>query len=466
MGGGVALYVHKSVDFKRCDDLIKSDIEAISAKIKMDNYKPFLVTSIYRPPGKPVAYFHDIELLVRDIDNQIIESIIMGDTNCNFMDKSNSDTKNLLKIMNTYNLKQVINDYTRVTGTTKTCIDHIMTNRPDCVFKSGVINCGISDHDSVYMIKNLRVPTPKLPPRTLSVRNFKKFDLKSFRKELMEVPFDDQIKHVTNDANEMWLIWKAFFLDLLNKHAPITNIKFRNNKLPYATSELRKLIRQRDYLRAKANKTGLEYIRQAFNHLRSKVSYELNHAEKNYYTCKIEQHTDKLKLAWNVLKHAIGEGGSSISATENLELGDDIISDSKKISEICNDHFVTVGERLADQMRCSDYSSTVHIPKTNSVFQLKPLTEGQVLKLLNKLINGKATGLHNIPNRVLKESADIIGPSLTFIFNFSIMSRAFPDDLKMAQVTPAFKGGDRDDLGNYRPISVLPIVARIFEKLV
>ena len=88
-------------------------------------------------------------------------------------------------------------------------------------------------------------------------------------------------------------------------------------------------------------------------------------------------------------------------------------------------------------------------------------TEGQVLKLSNKLINAKATGLHNIPNRVLKESADIIGPSLTFIFNFPIMSRAFPDDLKMAKVTLAFKGGDRDDLGNYRPISVLPTVARI-----
>ena len=62
VGGGVALYVHKSVDFKRCDDLINSDIQAISAKIKIGNYKPFLVTSIYRPPGKPVAYFHDIEL--------------------------------------------------------------------------------------------------------------------------------------------------------------------------------------------------------------------------------------------------------------------------------------------------------------------------------------------------------------------------------------------------------------------
>ena len=296
-----------------------------------------------------------------------------------------------------------------------------MTNRPDCVFKSGVINCGISDHDSVYMIKKLRVPIPKLPPKALSVRNFRKCDL-SFRKELMEVPFD-QIKDVTNDANEMWLIWKAFFLDLLNKHAPITNIKVRNNKLLYVTSELKKLIRPRDYLRAKVNNTGSEYIRQAFNHLRSKVSDELNHAKRNYYTCKIEQQKDNLKLTWKVLKHAIGEGDSTISATEDLELGDDIINDSRKISEICNDHFVTIGEKLAGQMPCSYNSSTAHIPKTNSVFQRRPVTEGQVLKLLHKLINGKATGLKNIPNRVLKESADIIGSFLTFIFDFSIMSK-------------------------------------------
>ena len=59
-------------------------------------------------------------------------------------------------------------------------------------------------------------------------------------------------------------------------------------------------------------------------------------------------------------------------------------------------------------MAVGDNSPTAHIPKTNSVFQLRPVTEGQVLKLLQRLINGKATGLHNIPDRVLKESADII----------------------------------------------------------
>ena len=110
------------------------------------------------------------------------------------------------------------------------------------------------------------------------------------------------------------------------------------SSLTCMTSELKKLIRQCDYPRAKANKTGSDYIRQAFNQQRSKASYELNQAEMNCYTRKIEQHRDNLKLTWKVLKHAIGVAGTTISAIENLELGDDIINDSTKISEICNNH--------------------------------------------------------------------------------------------------------------------------------
>ena len=82
----------------------------------------------------------------------------MGDTNCNTMDKSDNDTKNLSKIVDSFNLKHLITDYTRVTASTKTCIDHILTNTESKVIQSGVIPCGISDHDIVYMIKNMQIP--------------------------------------------------------------------------------------------------------------------------------------------------------------------------------------------------------------------------------------------------------------------------------------------------------------------
>ena len=86
------------------------------------------------------------------------------------------------------------------------------------------------------------------------------------------------------------------------------------------------------------------------------------------------------------------------------------------------------------------------------------------MKVIKKLVNSKATGIFGIPNRALKDCAEHIATSLTDIFNFSPETKVFPDDLKVDKVAPVYKSGDKDDLNNYRPISVLPTVARVFEK--
>ena len=121
-------------------------------------------------------------------------------------------------------------------ATTKSIIDHIITNWSESVSKSGVLSCGISDHDAVFMTKHIMLPKLKASPRLLNVRHYKKFNLKAFRKDMNNVRFD-QIKNISRDANEMWTLWKSFFLDILNKHAPITYIQVKGNKIPYVTSE-------------------------------------------------------------------------------------------------------------------------------------------------------------------------------------------------------------------------------------
>ena len=97
---------------------------------------------------------------------------------------------------------------------------------------------------------------------------------KAFRKDLNDVPFDE-IKYISLNANEMWTLWKSFFLGILNKHAPITYIQVKGTKIPYVTSELKAMIRQIDYLRAKANKTGSSVLRQAYSQVRTKVNQKL-----------------------------------------------------------------------------------------------------------------------------------------------------------------------------------------------
>ena len=67
-GGGAAMYIHKTVNYKFREDLAYSEIESVSIQVKVGNYKPFIVTSIYRPPGKPVEYFNELDKLFNSID--------------------------------------------------------------------------------------------------------------------------------------------------------------------------------------------------------------------------------------------------------------------------------------------------------------------------------------------------------------------------------------------------------------
>ena len=88
---------------------------------------------------------------------------------------------------------------------------------------------------------------------------------------------------------------ERIFLDCLNKHAPVINIKVKGNALPYVTSEIRRLIKTRDYLKSKAVKTGSNYIQQAFCQVRSKVFSLLKKSRQDYYTRRIEENKSDIK---------------------------------------------------------------------------------------------------------------------------------------------------------------------------
>ena len=124
---------------------------------------------------------------------------------CDYLNQSNNDTKHMKKIAHKLGFSHIIKEATRTTADTKTNIDHIFTNKPEFVRISGVIHCGISDHDAVYMIRNMRACKPhKLPPKILNVRNFRKFDQVAFRLDIEKIP-TEQLTLVSKDVNEMWL---------------------------------------------------------------------------------------------------------------------------------------------------------------------------------------------------------------------------------------------------------------------
>ena len=114
-------------------------------------------------------------------------------------------------------------------------------------------------------------------------------------------------------------------------------------------------------------------------------------------------------------------------------------------------------------------SNSVHtylstIQNSFPTFRFPNIPVENVALTLKNLKVSKSTGLDKIPAKVLKIASSIIAPSLTFIFNLSLSSGIFIDDWKNARVCPVYKGNDRRDMGNYRPISILPIISKVFEK--
>ena len=440
-GGGVAIYVKKGLDFKIRTDLAL-DIESISIQLEIKYVKPIILSTLYRLPDSLVELFKPIESLLMSIDQENKECIIVGDFNCDLLKPDKNNQIHIRRIYRTYGFKQLINKPTRTTSDSKTLIDHISTNRPECVSDSGVIASGISDHDIVYVVRSICVPKLKRDPKIIKVRKYKNFDERSFTSELRRIHFDE-IKNVTNDPNEMWLIWKTWYLEVLNRHAPMSDMKIKGNNLPYITMEVRQMIRQRDYLRKKANKTGSPILRQAFQQIRNKVTYKIRPLRAEYFSKSIETNKDDLRKTWKTLKQAMGRDVKATSI-DHVKLGDDdIISDKLKISEAFNEHFVSLGERLAEEIPESAFTSGDYQSKTkknSAKFVFRKIQPNQIIKLLSKLKNGKASGLNLISNKFLKISKDIIAQSLCDIFNASIESKIFPDDFKNCYSNTDFQG--------------------------
>ncbi len=118
---------------------------------------------------------------------------------------------------------------------------------------------------------------------------------------------------------------------------------------------------------------------------------------------------------------------------------------------------------LSQPYNNSDYNFETYITNTKSAFQ--PVTVSNVCRLLNGISNNKATGIDKISCKIIKLAAPAISDSLTLIFNQAITLSTFPDEWKMARVIPLHKSGQRNIPGNFRPISVLPAISKIMERI-
>ena len=146
-------------------------------------------------------------------------------------------------------------------------------------------------------------------------------------------------------------------------------------------------------------------------------------------------------------------------------------TDNKSIAESFCDYFTNVAIKLKKKsflLRDLVWSNPngMTLPQVKEKFLFRIVKEEEILTELKNLKRKKATGLDNLPPRLLKDAAGVIAKPLTFIINLSLETGVVPTDWKMDKVIPIFKSGSMAEIDNYRPISILPTLSKILEKMV
>ena len=329
---------------------------------------------------------------------------------------------------------------------------------------SGVTHVGISDHSLVYAYRKISIPSVSKGINLISYRQFKHFNSNNFRNDVSTQPWDD-IKELY-DPNDMWKKWKELFLSVCDKHAPVKTKRTRPTKSPWITTNLKKRMNFRNRLKKKAVKTKDASSWNRFRKVKNKVNQEIKAAEKAYYNNSFNNYAGDQRKTWKTINELTSRKSNKTIINE-IQYQGLKSSNQAEVAELLNTFFIEIGPRLSRNVSNVDTTYKEFLSGTSKEFVFKEITSAHIYSLLSKLCKSKATGLDSISAKLLRECPDLIAESLTLIFNQSLLTGIFPDEWKSARVTPLYKNsGKRNDPTNYRPISVIPVVAKVFERVV
>lgn len=428
------------------------------------NNKKILILAYYRSPASNEERFiESLKTHISSLSNETDIVLFLGDVNIDIKSKKVDETiEDYLNVLFENNFESVINEYTRVQGLSKSCIDHIflkMKQKHEII--PIVLKSNITDHYStILQIKNLgdKNVSKEHNGNTIKVINFKKL------KELASIADWNTIYSMTN-VNKIAEYLTKLVKEIVKSSTNSKNIMRRNRKRkPWITNGLVTSINKRDslYKKMQANPNNTN-CKNEFIYYRNRLNELIKTTKYNYYKNKILKNKNDSKLLWNVIK----EMGSSRDETAHDQIKSQngtVISDSREIADSFNYYFSQVGKKLAEKIKRPSIAIKSTQKNINSLF-ISPTNLEEVKLVVNNLKSRKAPGFDNLTAEVLKEISHEISPCLVFLINRIIETGEYPIIFKKVLIKPLYKAGDKLNVTNYRPIALITNFSKIMEKI-
>ena len=224
----------------------------------------------------------------------------------------------------------------------------------------------------------------------------------------------------------------------------------------------------RDEYHAEAIKTGNPNTWSVYRKLRNHVTKLARKSKTNFFKSAIQNSKGDSKTMWSHVNKLFPKTKSS--GISSLKIDGRLITTPKDRANKFNTFFVSIGDNLANLFAVPSRTAPDWLRSSceavGDQFHSTPVTALEVQKSLEALNSQKATCFDDIQAKLLKIAAPAISESLCFLLNFSLTSGKVPSDWKKAQISAIFKKGSKLDPGNYRPISVLPVISKLLERIV
>jgi hypothetical protein len=482
--GGVAVFVKKGyvTIIEEEKPLIQS---ADMLRIKfIFNGEIFNLLAIYR------LHNYSINLFVNDLQDYFMKTeknsvqgnfILMGDSNIDILDES-QEIDNFKILMASLGFECLINDYTRVTNTTKTCIDNAylrLTNRGEVDYEAEVIKTQITDHymTAVRLLSAAGVGgegdgrsadcPPQPPASPPAPRRRVCYD------KLLDLLYtvDWSIVKSQVDASFAYDLFEKQLVTCISACTVDIEIKKPIKKLkPWMTNNICKLIDKRNKLFEKVKfRSADDRFKQYYFRFRNNVKKVIKATKFSYYEKKFENNKGNSKLIWKTVNEIAGQKKTNRNIF--LSLDNELIRDPQVVANEFNNYFLSVVEQVVGHNNIDGNFSELPFrykfpayTECNSIL-LGPVLTEDVEKTIKSLKNGKSPGLDGVSSIMLKSIYPAILDVLTFLINLSFQTGVFPEKLKNAVIIPIHKNGSFSLPSNYRPISLISTFAKIYEKI-
>ena len=279
-----------------------------------------------------------------------------------------------------------------------------------------------------------------------------------------------------HDPNGNYETFEKLLVDAKDRHFKAKTVRFnryRHKISHWATNGILRSIQFRDRIYRNLQSTTPDTdmynsLKQNLKSYNSILKKTIRQAKIDYYADQFNQSKSNIRHTWSVVKEILNKCKNKREFPNYFVIDDREIKAHTDISNCFNRFFSRVGPDLAESINSTSTKSFSYYLKQNvySSFEFNCIDIPEVRKTINDLSSKNSCGYDSISSKLLKRISEFIEEPLRLIINQSLCSGIFPDKLKIAKVIPLYKKGDHHLLDNYRPISLLPVISKIFEKIV